>query len=155
MQHTSAICVVELVNYGKILALGGREKADIALVLTARRLGEVARDIDTAARISDTMFALALEGPITEKEVATIGAALIARGLRPQLGLPDQDTLDFMIMGVLVDTDAVPVKKIVRHLVARISECDVAATKRVYFTSLPASNSSPAALTEDAEVEVS
>lgn len=141
--HDSALVLVELMNYRKLVAQIGAEHADVPLVLAARHLGAVANDVDTVARIGESLFALAVEGPVTAKALATTCATLVTRGLRPQRMLAPGDTLEFRMVTALIHSDDQPPEKIIRYLARALRELDPADGRRIHPISLDALGSMP------------
>jgi GGDEF domain-containing protein len=62
--------------------------ADRALVIVARRLQTIARDVDTAGRIDENHFVLLIEGPCKPSYAAKIAAQIAASAHRPSDLLP-------------------------------------------------------------------
>jgi diguanylate cyclase (GGDEF)-like protein len=146
--NACGLVLVELVNYRQIGTELGRDKADLALVLSARHMGLVARDFDTAARVGESLFALAIEGPVTEASLAATCSTLAARGLRQQRLLTGGETLDFMMVHTLVRDKEMPSEKILQWLTRRLREHDTSVNRRIYGVSLDAAHSVPAFNTE-------
>ncbi|MET0312718.1 MAG: 7TM diverse intracellular signaling domain-containing protein [Burkholderiaceae bacterium] len=142
--HECALVLVDLMNYRKLVSQIGPEHADVPLVLAARHLGTAAHDVDTAARIGETLFALAIEGPVTAKQLASNCASLVTRGLRPQRMLAPGDTLEFRMVTALIDGDEHPPEKIIRYLARALRELDPADGRRIHPISLDALGSMPA-----------
>ena len=142
--NACGLVLIELVNYRKLGTELGRDKADLALVLSARHMGLVARDFDTAARVGESLFALAIEGPVTEESLAATCSALAARGLRQQRLLTGGETLDFMMVHALVRDKELPSEKILQWMTRRLREFDTSVNRRIYAVSLDAAHSIPA-----------
>lgn len=87
-QHRSALLMVDLSNHGWFAKEHGRQIADYALVLTGSCLRKLARDIDIAARVGDSEFALLIEGPVTAAQAVAAATQLVARALQPSDLLP-------------------------------------------------------------------
>lgn len=87
-QHRSALLMVDLSNHGWFAKEHGRQIADYALVLTGSCLRKQARDIDIAARVGDSEFALLIEGPVTAAQAVAAATQLVARALQPSDLLP-------------------------------------------------------------------
>lgn len=106
-RHHSALLMVELDNHGHFQTEHGREVADRALVLTGSLLRSVARDVDTAARVSDQQFALLMEGPVRGPQAVAAATSIVAGGLRPSDELPVGSTLKLKIAMALLPQDDV------------------------------------------------
>jgi diguanylate cyclase (GGDEF)-like protein len=103
--HRSALLLVHLDNHAEILGRHGREIADRALVIAASLLRSQARDVDTAARVDDSSFALLMEGPVKDTQAMNTATGLVAAGLRPSPRLPPGTTLRFqVVVALLPDT---------------------------------------------------
>jgi diguanylate cyclase (GGDEF)-like protein len=87
-RHRSALLMVDLSNHGWFAKEHGRQIADYALVLTGSCLRKLARDIDIAARVGDSEFALLIEGPVTAAQAVAAATQLVARALQPSDLLP-------------------------------------------------------------------
>lgn len=87
-RHRSALLMIELSNHGWFAREHGRQIADYALVLTGSCLRKLARDIDIAARVGDSEFALLIEGPVTAAQAVAAATQLVARALQPSDLLP-------------------------------------------------------------------
>ena len=87
-QHRSALLMVDLSNHGWFAKEHGRQIADYALVLTSSCLRKLARDIDIAARVGDSEFALLIEGPVTAAQAVAAATQLVAHALQPSDLLP-------------------------------------------------------------------
>lgn len=91
--HRCAVLLVELANHAHIVEREGRDAGDRALVVAASRLAAVVRDVDTVCRVSDTRFAVLVEGPSHDDERRRLAQHMVARGLErlrtfpPDLGL--------------------------------------------------------------------
>lgn len=105
-QHHSALLLIDLDTHGWFADTHGREVADRALVLTGSLLRSVARDVDTAGRVDDTLLALLMEGPVKEAQVVAAATSIVAGGLRPSSQLPVGATLKFKVVLALLPDEA-------------------------------------------------
>ncbi|WP_411884856.1 diguanylate cyclase [Polaromonas sp. YR568] len=87
-QHRCALLMIKLSNHGWFAKEHGRQIADYALVLAGSCLRQRARDIDIAARVGDSEFALLIEGPVTPAHAVAAATQLVARALQPSDLLP-------------------------------------------------------------------
>ena len=101
-QHKNALLLIALDNHDGFNAEHGREVADRALVLTGSLLRSVARDIDTAARVDDNLFALLMEGPVRAAQAVAAATAIVAGGLRPSDQLPVGSSMRFKVVIALL-----------------------------------------------------
>ena len=87
LKYQSAVLLIEVTNSEQIQRDFGRKIADELPLLVASRLLSTAREIDTAARLSERRFGMLVEGPFSAKEAATLGPRIVARCLMPYPGL--------------------------------------------------------------------
>jgi two-component system, sensor histidine kinase LadS len=87
-RHHSVLLMIDLSNHGWFAKEHGRQIADYALVLTGSCLRKLARDIDIAARVGDSEFALLIEGPVSAAQAVGAATQLVARALQPSDLLP-------------------------------------------------------------------
>ena len=93
--HRFGLVLVELSNHAAIIDREGREAGDRALVVAASRLSEVVRDVDTVCRVTETRFAVLVEGP---EDLKLLGQHIVARGLERVPLLPSDLTLRFRLV---------------------------------------------------------
>ncbi len=103
-QHCGLL-VVELSNHADLRLRLGREAADRALVVAAARLSRVVRDVDTVCRITDTRFAVLIEGPCRHEQLRLLAQHIVAKGLEPGSLLPDDTSLRFRLATTLLPAD--------------------------------------------------
>jgi two-component system, sensor histidine kinase LadS len=96
------VLLVELSNHADIAEREGREAGDRALVVAASRLTAVVRDVDTVCRISDTRFALLIEGPQKPELLKLVAQHAVAKGLERVPSLPNDLALKFRLVSALV-----------------------------------------------------
>ena len=87
LRHESAVVLVDLVNTRQIQDDFGRKAADELPLRVAQRLLSTAREIDSAARLSEHRFGMLVEGPFSAEDAATLGPRIVARCLMPFGGL--------------------------------------------------------------------
>jgi two-component system, sensor histidine kinase LadS len=87
LQHESAVVLIDLVNTRQIQDDFGRKAADELPLRVAQRLLSTAREIDSAARLSEHRFGMLVEGPFSAEDAATLGPRIVARCLMPFGGL--------------------------------------------------------------------
>jgi GGDEF domain-containing protein len=88
LRHQGAVLMIDLVNSEQIQRDFGRKAAQDLPLRVAERLLSTARDIDSAARLSEHRFSMLVEGPFSAEEAATLGPRIVARCLMPYQGLP-------------------------------------------------------------------
>lgn len=100
--HHCALLLVELSNHADLRLRLGRETADRALVVAAARLSRVVRDVDTVCRVTDTRFAVLIEGPCRPEQLRLLAQHIVAKGLEPGSMLPDDTSLRFRMATILL-----------------------------------------------------
>jgi two-component system, sensor histidine kinase LadS len=87
LSHLSAVMLIDIVNTRQIQQDFGRKASDELPLRVAQRLLSTAREIDTAARLSEHRFGMLVEGPFSAEDAATLGPRIVARCLMPFGGL--------------------------------------------------------------------
>ena len=87
LRHHSAVMLIDLVNTDQIQRDFGRKAAEDLPLRVAERLLSTAREIDSAARLSERRFGMLVEGPFSAEDAATLGPRIVARCLMPYKGL--------------------------------------------------------------------
>ncbi|MEO7888164.1 MAG: 7TM diverse intracellular signaling domain-containing protein [Polaromonas sp.] len=87
LRHQSAVMIIDLVNSEQIQRDFGRKAADELPLHVAERLLSTAREIDSAARLSERRFGMLVEGPFNAEDAATLGPRIVARCLMPYKSL--------------------------------------------------------------------
>ncbi|MFN3494475.1 MAG: 7TM diverse intracellular signaling domain-containing protein [Hydrogenophaga sp.] len=106
--HQCGVFLVELANHGDIVSKDGRETGDRALVVAASRLSRVVRDVDTVCRISNTRFAVLVEGPLRPGTLKVIAQHIVAKGLEQGPTLPPDMPLRFRMVSALLPSQDMP-----------------------------------------------
>ena len=106
--HRCGVLMVELSNHDAFVATGGRGLGDRALVVGASRLARVVRDIDTVSRVSETCFAIHVEGPADAAALTALATHVVAKGLAQTSLLPPDLPLRFKVVTLLLPDDGVP-----------------------------------------------
>jgi diguanylate cyclase (GGDEF)-like protein len=88
LRHQGAVLMIDLVNSEQVRRDFGRRAAEELPLRVAERLLSTAREIDSAARLSEQRFGMLVEGPFSAEEAATLGPRIVARCLMPYKGLP-------------------------------------------------------------------
>ncbi|MFM9900705.1 MAG: 7TM diverse intracellular signaling domain-containing protein [Polaromonas sp.] len=87
LRHQSAVMLIDLVNSEQIQRDFGRKASEDLPLRVAERLLSTAREIDSAARLSERRFGMLVEGPFSAEDAATLGPRIVARCLMPYKGL--------------------------------------------------------------------
>jgi GGDEF domain-containing protein len=83
LKHQSLVLLVDIANVAGIREAFDQRSAEELPLRVAGRLLTIARDIDTAGRLSDHRFGLLVEGPLRPDDAASLGAKVVARCLMP------------------------------------------------------------------------
>lgn len=86
--HSGAVMLVDLTNQDSMRSEFGRRTAIELLVRLAGRLGMIARDVDTIARLGDTRFGMLVEGPVPPERLGGFASKVLARLIMPFGGMP-------------------------------------------------------------------
>lgn len=87
LRHQSAVMIIDLVNTEQIQRDFGRKAAEELPLRVAERLLSTAREIDSAARLSERRFGMLVDGPFSAEDAGTLGPRIVARCLMPYKGL--------------------------------------------------------------------
>jgi GGDEF domain-containing protein len=87
LKHQSAVMLIDIMNTDQTQRDFGRKAADDLPLRVAERLLSTAREIDSAARLSERRFGMLVEGPFSAEDAATLGPRIVARCLMPSKGL--------------------------------------------------------------------
>ncbi len=132
LQHQSAVVLVDIVNLDEIRRDFDRRSADEMPLRVAGRLLSAVRDIDAVARLSELRFGILVEGPLSPREVETLGARLVARCLMPFKDKPPDCVPKVRVAQTLVprDQDAVTVAERLHAVLAAVPT----GSRRAVFT---------------------
>ncbi|MEZ5706622.1 MAG: GGDEF domain-containing protein [Burkholderiaceae bacterium] len=100
--HLCGLLLVEVSNHAEIVALEGREGGDRALVVAASKLSRVVRDVDTVCRVSNTRFAVLVEGPVRPDQIKLLAQHFVAKGLERTSILPNDTGLRFRMVTAML-----------------------------------------------------
>ncbi|MES2362995.1 MAG: 7TM diverse intracellular signaling domain-containing protein [Pseudomonadota bacterium] len=87
LRHQSAVMLIDIINTEQTQHDFGRKAADELPLRVAERLLSTAREIDSAARLSELRFGMLVDGPVNAEDAATLGPRIVARCLMPYKGL--------------------------------------------------------------------
>ena len=87
LRHEGAVMLIDIVNSEQIQRDFGRKAADELPLRVAERLLSTAREIDSAARMSERRFGMLVAGPFSAEDAASLGPRIVARCLMPYKGL--------------------------------------------------------------------
>ena len=131
-QHlTCALIAVRLTNLDAIAADGKPGVAERALVLAAAQLHGIVSDIDLAARVGSSEFALLIESPATAGSVQQCATQIVARGLQPSPMLPAGTVLKFHVAAALLPGDPVDAAETLRWVLLAAQEMSINGKKAI------------------------
>ena len=133
LHHQSAVMLVDVTNTHQVQRDFGRKAADELPLRVAQRLLSTAREIDSAARLSEHRFGMLVEGPFSAEEAATLGPRIVARCLMPFKNLPRDCVAQVHVVYALVPDLRVGAEDLLEQLEDRLATIP-ALSKRKVFT---------------------
>lgn len=133
MRQQSAVLLIDLMNVGQILHDFGPGAADKLPLCVAERLLSIARDIDSAARLSELRFGMLVEGPFSAEDAAALGPRVVARCLTPYAGMHQQCVARVHVAYALVPYQGSDAQELLTQLAQRLTDAP-ANGKRAVFT---------------------
>ncbi len=105
LKHQGAVLLVDVTNIEQIQRdFGGRSAEELPLRVAGRLLS-TAREIDSAARLSELRFGMLIEGPLTPEEAVATGPRVVARCLMPFKGKSPDWVAQLRVAQALVPLD--------------------------------------------------
>jgi two-component system, sensor histidine kinase LadS len=133
LRHESAVMLIDLVNTPEIHQNFGRKAADDLPLRVAQRLLSTAREIDTAARLSEHRFGMLVEGPFSAEDAATLGPRIVARCLMPFGGLHVDCVAQVRIAYALVPREGSTAQRLMAQLEACLEAVPPHSTRAVFM----------------------
>ena len=121
LRHQGAVMLIDIVNSEQTQRDFGRKAADDLPLRVAGRLLSTAREIDSAARISERQFGMLIEGPFTAEDAATLGPRIVARCLMPYKGLHVDCVAQVRVAYALVPFEECSAENILSRLEERLA----------------------------------
>lgn len=141
LKHQSAVMVIDIVNTESIHRDFGRKAADDLPLRVAARLLSTAREIDSAARLSERRFGMLIEGPFSTEDAATLGPRIVARCLMPYKGLHVDCVAQVRVACALVPQHGTLAAGILAKLEERLASAPAESRRAVFMlgevTALP------------------
>jgi two-component system, sensor histidine kinase LadS len=131
--HASAVMLIDLVNTAQIAQDFGRKAGEELPLRVAQRLLSTAREIDTAARLSENRFGMLVEGPFTAEDAATLGPRIVARCLMPFGGLPVECVAQVRVAYALVPRDGSKPERLMAQLDACLEDAPLHSKRAVFM----------------------
>lgn len=132
LKHQGAVLLIDLINSEQVQRDFGRRAAAELPLRVAERLLSTAREIDSAARLSEHRFGMLVEGPFTAEEAATLGPRIVARCLMPYKGLPEDCAAQVRVAYALVPRQGPTAEIVMERLAQRLTGIP-AESKRAVF----------------------
>lgn len=133
LKHQSAVMLIDIINTEQTQRDFGRKVADELPLRVASRLLSTAREIDSAARLSERRFGMLIEGPFSDDDAATLGPRIVARCLMPFKGLHDECVAQVRVAYALVPYQGNGAQSLLSRLESRLVLAASSDDKRAVF----------------------
>ena len=133
LHHHSVVMLVDLVNSEQIQRDFGRKAADDLPLRVAERLLSTAREIDSAARLSERRFGMLVEGPFSAEDAATLGPRIVARCLMPYKGLHVDCVAQVHVAYAVVPNQGANAQGLLARLEKRLAAAPAAGKRAVFM----------------------
>ncbi|UUZ64911.1 diguanylate cyclase [Polaromonas sp. P1-6] len=133
LHHQSAVMLIDLVNSEQIQRDFGRKAADDLPLRVAERLLSTAREIDSAARLSERRFGMLVEGPFSAEDAATLGPRIVARCLMPYKGLHVDCVAQVHVAYAVVPNQGANAQGLLAQLEERLAAAPAAGKRAVFM----------------------
>jgi len=137
LRHQSAVMIIDLVNTEQIQRDFGRKAADELPLRVAERLLSTAREIDSAARLSERRFGMLVEGPFNAEDAGTLGPRIVARCLMPYKGLHVDCVAQVHVAYALVPHQGVNAQVLLTQLEERLAAASTDGKRAVFMLGEP------------------
>ena len=134
LRQQSAVLVIDVINAAQTQRDFGRKAADELPLRVASRLLSTAREIDSAARLSERRFGMLVEGPISPADAASLGPRIVARCLMPFKGLHVDCIAQVRVAYALVPFQGTGSQGLLSRLEDRLTTANNSDDKRAVFT---------------------
>jgi GGDEF domain-containing protein len=98
-----------------------------------KRLGRLARDIDTVARIDDDLFIFLVEAPVTREDINELASRILTNCLRPSAVMPETKGFDLHLAVWLSNEVMADSVQAMELLKTRINQMRTGTQRRVQF----------------------
>ena len=133
LRHQSAVMLIDIINTEQTQRNFGRKMAGELPLRVASRLLSTAREIDSAARLSERRFGMLVEGPVSDEDAATLGPRIVARCLMPYKGLHDECVAQVRVAYALVPYQSNAAQSLLSRLESRLAQAASSDDKRAVF----------------------
>ena len=132
LRHQSAVMLIDVINTEQVQRNFGRKAADELPLRVAERLLSTAREIDSAARLSERRFGMLVEGPFSAGEAASLGPRIVARCLMPYKDLPLDCVAQVHVVYALVPHQRVSAEDLLALLEDRLATIPARSRRKVF-----------------------
>ena len=133
LKHQSAVLLIDIVNADQIERDFGRKTAEELPLRVAERLLSTAREIDSAARLSQRRFGMLVEGPFNAEEAGALGPRIVARCMMPYKGLHPDCVAHVRVAYALVPHQSTRAQSLLSRLDERLAHAASTGDKRAVF----------------------
>ncbi len=133
LKQQSAVLLIDIINTEQTQRDFGRKAADELPLRVASRLLSTARDIDSAARLSERRFGMLVEGPFNAEDAASLGPRIVARCLMPYKGLHMDCVAQVRVAYALLPYQSVGAQSLLSRLEERLATAYSKDDKRAVF----------------------
>jgi GGDEF domain-containing protein len=134
-KHQGAVLMIDLTNTEQLQRDFGRKTAEELPLRVAERLLSTAREIDSAARLSEQRFGMLVEGPFSDDDAASLGPRIVARCLMPFKGLPEACVAQVRVAYALVPRHGASAEVILARLEQKLANTSPASKRAVFMLS--------------------
>jgi GGDEF domain-containing protein len=132
-KQQSAVIVIDIVNTDQIERDYGHKTAEELPLRVAERLLSTARDIDSAARLSERRFGMLVEGPFDAEGAGALGPRIVARCMMPYKGLHIDCVAQVRVAYALVPHQSAGAQSLLTRLEERLATAAAVGDKRAVF----------------------
>ena len=136
-RQQGAVMLVDIMNTEQMQRDFGRKTVEELPLRVAARLLTTAREIDTAARLSERRFGMLVEGPFSAEDAASLGPRIVARCLMPYPDLDINCAVQVRVAYALVPYQDCDAQAILFQLDQRLAMAPVDAKKAVFMLGEP------------------
>ena len=133
LRHQTAVMLIDIVNTDQTQRDFGRKAADELPLRVAERLLSTAREIDSAARLSERRFGMLVEGPFSAEDAASLGPRIVARCLMPYKGVHVDCVAQVRVAYALVPHQGHDAQQLLTLLEERLASAPPEDKKAVYM----------------------
>jgi GGDEF domain-containing protein len=133
LKQQSAVMLIDIVNSDQIERDYGRKNAELLPLRLAESLLSTAREIDSAARLSERRFGMLVEGPFDAEDAGALGPRIVARCLMPYKGLHIDCVAQVRVAYALVPHQGANAQGLLTRLGDRLASAVITGDKRAVF----------------------